>query len=107
MLSKLSILALLSTTLAQRPPSVSICDYYTQALLKENSAANQYTLLTLLVNTVVIGNYTEPNVGIKVPGILAPGVYNGTNVNLLPYFDGGLASSNQGGSSGVAMNFLV
>lgn len=44
---------------AQRPEGTSICDYYTTALLKKNTAANQYTLLTLLVNTAVIGNYTE------------------------------------------------
>ena len=47
-----------------------------------------------------------PNVGVTVPGILAKGTVNGTEVNLLPYFDGGLASSNRGGSSGVAVNFL-
>ena len=41
---------------AQRPSDVPICDYYTKALLKENTAENQATLLTLLVNTVVIGN---------------------------------------------------
>lgn len=35
---------------------MSICDYYTTALLKNNTGANQLTLLTLLVNTVVIGN---------------------------------------------------
>lgn len=41
---------------AQRPSNTSICDYYTTALLKENTADNQATLLTLVVNTVVIGN---------------------------------------------------
>jgi hypothetical protein len=41
---------------AQRPTNTSICDYYTTALLKENTAENQATLLTLVVNTVVIGN---------------------------------------------------
>ena len=41
-----------------------------------------------------------------VPGILKAGKVNGTDVNLLPYFDGGLASSNRGGDSGVAVNFL-
>jgi hypothetical protein len=41
-----------------------------------------------------------------VPGILAKGEYMGTEVNLLPYFNGGLASSNRGGSSGVSINFL-
>ncbi|MCJ1293851.1 hypothetical protein MMC34_005407 [Xylographa carneopallida] len=105
MLFKLATLALVGSALAQRPANTSICDYYTTALLKENTAANQATLLTLVVNTAVIGNYTKPNVGIKVPGILAAGMYNGTNVNLLPYFDGGLASSNNG-TAAVAMNFL-
>jgi hypothetical protein len=85
--------------------NMSICDKYTTALLKENTGANQLTLLTLLVNTVVIGNYTKPNMN-AVPGILAKGTYNGTEVNLLPYFNGGLASSNRGGGSGVSINFL-
>lgn len=96
-----------ATAQSMRPNSTSICDYYTTALLKDNSAANQMKLLTLVVNTAVIGNYTMPNVGIKVPGILAPGKFNGVDVNLLPYFDGGLKSTNDGTSmTGVAMNFL-
>jgi hypothetical protein len=41
---------------AQRPANTSICDYYTTALLKNNTAANQYTVLTLVVNTAVVGN---------------------------------------------------
>lgn len=49
---------------------------------------------------------TKPNVGIKVPGILAPGKINGTDVNLLPYFSGDLASTNRGGKKGVSVNFL-
>ncbi|GAB0142778.1 hypothetical protein EsHS_00003317 [Epichloe bromicola] len=91
---------------AQRPESEPICDYYVKALLKNNTAENQATLLTLLVNTVVIGNYTMPNVGVKVPGILAPGEIDGKQVNLAPYFDGSLASSNTGGKSGSSVNFL-
>jgi len=43
-------------SLAQRPENTSICDYYTAALLKDNTAENQYSVLALLVNTVVIGN---------------------------------------------------
>lgn len=105
-IKNLAIAAAVATgAVAQRPSSTSICDYYTTALLKNNTAANQYTLLTLVVNTAVIGNYTQPNVGIAVPGILARGVYNGTNVNLLPYFNGQLASTNRNGSA-VAVNFL-
>ncbi len=49
---------------------------------------------------------TQPNVGITVPGILTAGTYNGTAVDLLPYFSGGLASTNTGGSAGRSINFL-
>ncbi|KAK0351770.1 hypothetical protein LTR91_025340 [Friedmanniomyces endolithicus] len=70
---------------------------YTTALLTNNTAANQYTLLTLLVNTAVIGNYTEPSNGMLVPGMLNPnGEYNGTAFNLLPYFNGCDISTNNG-----------
>lgn len=73
---------------------VSLCDKYTTALLKDNTAENQMTLLILVVNTAVIGNYTAPNVGIIVPGILANGSFNGEDVNLLPFFSGELETSN-------------
>lgn len=46
--------ATLATVASAADPS--ICDKYTTALLKDNTAANQATLLTLIVNTVVIGN---------------------------------------------------
>ncbi|PHH71350.1 hypothetical protein CDD82_6556 [Ophiocordyceps australis] len=106
---RLSLLAVATTaavTAAQRPMDTSICDYYTTALLKDNTADNQEKLLTLLVNTVVIGNYTMPNTGVKVPGILAPGQVDGEMVNLLPYFDGSLKSTNKGHGHGEAVNFL-
>jgi hypothetical protein len=92
---RLALLGAIGSTMATgRPSSVSICDYYTTALLKQNTPANQYTLLTLLVNTVVIGNYTQPNVGVALPGILAPATYNGEAINLLQYFNGCLKSTN-------------
>jgi len=102
----LVVASALAGAMAQRPENSTICDYYTTALLTNNTAANQMTLLTLVVNTAVIGNYTKPNVGIMVPGILAPGEVNGTKVNLAGYFNGGFASTNKGGSSGEAVNFL-
>ena len=34
------------------------------------------------------------------------GMFNGTKVNLLPFFNGGLKSTNRGGLSGVAVDFL-
>lgn len=44
--------------------------------------------------------------GVKVPGILAPGEINGTKVNLLQYFSGELDSTNRGGKKGVSVNLL-
>ncbi|EME82219.1 uncharacterized protein MYCFIDRAFT_60298 [Pseudocercospora fijiensis CIRAD86] len=89
----------------------SLCDKYTTALLKDNTAANQETLLTLVVNAVVIGNYTKPNVGIAVPGILAPGTGKFAGVNLAPYFSGALKTTNpeaigQTGKAGISVNWL-
>jgi hypothetical protein len=54
--NKVALLAAATAVSAQRPEDEPICDYYTTALLKNNTAENQATLLTLLVNTVVIGN---------------------------------------------------
>lgn len=99
--SILPVLALFGGALATQ----SLCDKYTTALFKDDTEANQQLLLHKLVNTVVIGNYTA---GAKnaVPGILAPGTYNGEQVNLLQYFDGELLSTNRGGKCGVSVNFL-
>lgn len=94
-------------------PLTSSSDKYTTALLMDNTPANQYSLVTLLVKTAALGNYTGPGTAnadlpgsmVNVPGILAPGMYNGEQVNLLPYFNGGLKSTNRGGMP-VSLNFL-
>lgn len=54
------VAAITSAAVAQRPSNTSICDYYTTALLKNLTAENEMTLLTLIVNTAVIGNCTKP-----------------------------------------------
>lgn len=98
-----------SATNNSRPSNESICDFYTTALFKDNTTQNQQRLITALVNTAVIGNYTRDAQGtnISVPGILAKDAkYNGTGVNLVQYFDGKLMSTNRGGKTGVAVNFL-
>lgn len=56
----LIVAAATGLAMAQRPTDTSICDYYTTAALKNNTAANQMTLLTLVVNTAVIGNCVSP-----------------------------------------------
>jgi hypothetical protein len=99
-------IAMLANLASSLPNGTSICDYYTPVLLGANNASTQLTLLTLVVNTALIGNYTTPNVGITVTGILNPGVYNRNPVSLLKYFNGSLASNNFGGSTGATVNFL-
>ncbi|KAM4057264.1 hypothetical protein HRG_004094 [Hirsutella rhossiliensis] len=104
--SRVALAAAVTAVHAERPDDVSICDYYTKALLNENTPQNQATLLTVLVNTVVIGNYTLPNVGVQVPGILTAGQVDGVHVDLLPYFDGRLKSTNTGSGRGESVSFL-
>ena len=105
-----ALIAILATFAAAdtRSDDVTICDYYTNAIFGENNATNQKAIVIAVVNTAVAGNYTHnaQKTNIAVPGILAKNAtYNGTAVNLLPYFDGSLASSNNGGKA-VAVNWL-
>lgn len=110
---RFSTIAIAASAAGSAAAQQSLCNKYTAALLKENTGANQYTLLTLLVNTAVIGNYTgkgSPNADLpgslnEVPGILAPGMVDGSPVNLAKYFDGSLLSSNRGGQAS-SVNFL-
>jgi len=101
------VVLLSAFTLAERPSNISICDYYTTQIFGNNTAISQSSFITLLFNTIVIGNYTSPNVGVSVLGIANSGVYNGTSVNLLPYFTGAYNSTNDGVSlHGVSKLFL-
>lgn len=52
---------------------MSLCDKYSNALFQSVNATTQSTLLTALVNTVVIGSYSPLGDKLKVPGILANG----------------------------------
>lgn len=101
--TSLSVMALASLALAQRPENISICDYYTTALFTENTGANQYKLVSAVVNRAGTGNMTSDPV---VTGIANPGMFNGQQINLGVYFTGALNSTNRGGSSGVSVNFL-
>ncbi|TAQ86268.1 hypothetical protein B7494_g5420 [Chlorociboria aeruginascens] len=93
--------------IAQRPPNISICDWYAETLFGSSTATNQQLVMTHITNTAIIGNYAKPDVGINVTGIAPVSTFNGTSVNLLSYFDAALYSSNDGVTPhGVAKNFL-
>ncbi|EWC44248.1 hypothetical protein DRE_01074 [Drechslerella stenobrocha 248] len=85
----------------------SLCDKYTTAIFPDNTGSNQYSFIIRLVNTALIGNYIAPS-NVAINGVLLPGTYMGEEVTLLPYFNGGLISSNRGEAPGTptAINFL-
>jgi hypothetical protein len=105
----LVLLAAVSGALASgRPANWSLCDYYAMKYWNatENLAINQYNLLNVLVNRFAFGRVLTQD-GDQITGFLNPGQFRGNYVNLLPYFNGGLASTNQNGPSGVAVNILT
>jgi hypothetical protein len=55
------------------------------------------------MNTAVIGNYNMN----AVPGVLNPNAtFDGAPVNLVPYSSGSFVSTNRGGETPTAVNFL-
>lgn len=88
---------------------VSICDTYSASILGAASPENQHLLMTLFVNTALAGNHTTPNTGIAVNGTIRPGQWKGEAVDLMPWFNGALASSNpcpDDCGQGVSVNWL-
>ncbi|RMZ86040.1 hypothetical protein DV737_g304, partial [Chaetothyriales sp. CBS 132003] len=93
MLVLLVAFVLLASSNAERPEETSMCDFYSHSILGNNTESNQGLLMQLLTNTAIIGNYTTPNVGIKVAGFAALGEYMGQE----QYFGQLLGCSKQGG----------
>lgn len=87
---------LFATILAQRPSTISICDYYTEVAYGSASEENQLKLVQDIVALAFAGPKSIPSK--KVPkqltGILNPGVQGGHHVDLMPFFNGTLASTN-------------
>ncbi|GAM91249.1 hypothetical protein ANO11243_092960 [Dothideomycetidae sp. 11243] len=101
--ASLTLAAAAGVATAQRPTNTSICDYYTTGVFMDNTGANQYKLVSAVVNRAVIGNKTANPM---LTGIVGAGTYNGAQVNLAPYFTGALNSTNNGGMMGESVNFL-
>lgn len=91
-------LLLATRAAAQRPENVSACDYYTELKYGEPSPLNQYDMIQRIVSLAFAGSSSLPagNVSEKITGILNPGVEEetGTAVNLRPWFNGSIPSSN-------------
>ncbi|KAJ3329046.1 hypothetical protein HDU93_001160 [Gonapodya sp. JEL0774] len=78
----------------------SIDQDYTTAVFTNNTSANQLTLLTLLVNTVIIGNYSPA----ADPTVLVPGILSSSG-GLAKYFTGAEKTTNRNNVP-TAVNFL-
>jgi len=106
----LAVFALLfgaSTSLAQRPSDVSICDYYTELKYGSATKDDQFQLIQGIVSLAFGGSSALPdkNVSEKITGILNPGVFDGTPVDLLPWFNGRKPSTNLNNQP-VGINWL-
>lgn len=95
------------SALALRPRATSPCDYYAQKTVGGNTAADQTTLMALVLHSALLGPFSKYN-NVSVPnfvGALTPTMWEGESTSLLPYFDGGYVSTNRGGKA-VALNLL-
>lgn len=119
MLTKIRLFALLTVATlllcepvvvlaADRPENVTACDFYTKKTIGEITPANQQLLMALVLHSALLGPYSKYNT-IHVDdftGALLPRQFQGSYVDLRPYFNGAFASANTGKGSGEAVNFL-
>ncbi|KFY94949.1 hypothetical protein V498_03627 [Pseudogymnoascus sp. VKM F-4517 (FW-2822)] len=93
--------------MAQRPGSVSICDYYTEERYGSASAGNQLKMMQSIVSLAFggPGSIDSADVPKGLTGILNPGVHDGVAVDLLPFFNGSMASTNLNNQA-VGINWL-
>ncbi len=92
-------------TLAQRPSNASICDYYSISLYGENTTEFQSKLMQEIVALAFAGGANIPNISSEITGILNPGQFNDEFVNLQPWFNGSIDSTNLNNQP-VGINWL-
>ena len=91
----LLVLALLfGLSVAQRPSNASICDYYAQSLYGTNSSETQFNLIQDVVALAFGGHFNLTNVSTDITGILNPGTFQNLSVDLQPWFNGSIDSTN-------------
>lgn len=93
---------------AERPADVTPCDFYTKKTIGDITPANQQLLMALVLHSAILGPYSKYN---TVPvndftGALIPRQFQGSFVDLRPYFNGAFASTNTGKGIGESVNFL-
>jgi hypothetical protein len=98
------VLLLFGVSSAQRG-NASICDYYAISNYGANSTATQYKLIQSILGLAFAGAGTLPNVSSNITGIFNPGSFEGTPVDLRPWFNASKDSTNLNDQA-VAINWL-
>jgi hypothetical protein len=90
---------------AQRPNDKTLCDYYALLLYGANSSVTQFYLIQEIVTLAFIGGSSLPNASQSLTGILNPGTFLNTSVDLGGFFNASLLSSNVNNGP-AAVNWL-
>lgn len=86
----------ISACQAQRSATnLTTCDYYAQQLYGQNNNVTQYRLIQHIVSLAFGGGgFSGSNVSSDLTGILYPGSLSGVSVDLRPWFNGTIDSTN-------------
>lgn len=99
-------LVVLGLSQAQRPSNASTCDYYAQTHFGANSSQTQYQLVQHIIALAFGGPPpNNTNISSDITGILNPGSFENLNVDLLPWFNGSIDSTNLNNQA-VGINWL-
>ena len=114
MLTVLAITTLFGAILAQRPSNASICDFYApnastcdnyaQELFGANNSNIQFQFVQHIVALAFGGSFNLSGT-LSITGILNPGSFNGLNVDLRPWFNSSIDSTNLNNQP-VGINWL-
>lgn len=99
------VLLLFGAGLAQRPSTASTCDYYAMTLYGANTTDTQFHLIESILALAFAGGANLPNVSSDITGIFNPGSFQGTPVDLQPWFNGSKDSTNLNNQA-VGINWL-
>lgn len=89
-----AVLLLLGVSSAQRPSNATICDYYAVANFGANTTDTQLRLMESILALAFGGAGPLSNVSSNITGIFNPGSFDGTPVDLQPWFNGSKQSTN-------------
>lgn len=96
---------LFGVSLAQRPTNASTCDYYAEGLYGANNRDTQFQLVQGIVTLAFGGGFNLSNVSREITGILNPGTFQNVTVDLRPWFNGSIDSTNLNNQA-VGINWL-